>query len=489
MPTIDSDMSCHSRSLRLTSSIDAIVPWLATHGRRRWWAICLSVVMMLTGMSFMLAWNAIVHHEGSWATPGDMWGMLRGAHYVAWGYIGGLYSPDTGILTFPGMPILLAPVAGLVGQLHLTESFLPFFLPRPAAALIVMPVEILLASTVVFACDALADRLGVTAGRRGALGLAVACLAWPVAVVWGHAEDALAMTFACYALVALFDKRWTSVGWLLGVGILIQPLVALLLPLVVAAAPAAKRIALATRSAILSVVLIGVSYAGNAGDTYRALVDQPTPPDVNHATPWVALAPSVGTRGGPAHHAFTLVPGLGHPSLSTVLSPAGVNLVAGGPARLIDLVLVLSVAVFIARHRMNEVELAWVAVAALASRCLFEAVMTPYYLAPPLILALVLAARQDARRFWAAVVLALEVTVFAYHHLEPWVWWVPIVLGLFAIVALAFPKGLVQRSSADKSSIEHRSVTDLTLDPGGRPRATRRPSPDRRDHDDEVAFA
>jgi hypothetical protein len=65
--------------------------------------------------------------------------------------------------------------------------------------------------------------------------------------------------------------------------------------------------------------------------------------------------------------------------------------------------------------------------------------MTPYYLAPPLFLCLVLAARQPARRFAAAAVLSLEVTVFAYHHLHPWVWWPPVVASLGTIVALCYP--------------------------------------------------
>ena len=64
--------------------------------------------------------------------------------------------------------------------------------------------------------------------------------------------------------------------------------------------------------------------------------------------------------------------------------------------------------------------------------------MTPYYLAPPLIMCLIMAALQSRKRFWAAVILALEVTVFAYHHLNPWAWWLPVVVGL-AAVALGYP--------------------------------------------------
>ena len=56
---------------------------------------------------------------------------------------------------------------------------------------------------------------------------------------------------------------------------------------------------LAVRSALLSAFLVGVAFAGNAADTYRQLVQQPTPPAINHATPWAALAPKLNFTGVP----------------------------------------------------------------------------------------------------------------------------------------------------------------------------------------------
>jgi len=395
--------------------------------------------MLAVGMVFMVEWNPLVHHLSSWATPGDLWGMVRAAHYVQWGFLGGIYTPSNGIVTFPGMPILLSPATWLSGNLHLTESFLPFFLPRPTAALIFEPLEILLAATVVFASDALAERLGVSRRLRTPLCFAVGALAWPTAVVWGHAEDALAMTFALYALVALMDGRWSGLGWLLGAGIVIQPLVALLAPLVLAAAPTGRRVAVAVRSAAISLFLVGVAFAGDAKDTYRALVNQPTPPSVNHATPWVALAPKVISGSVPMRHEVTLIPGIGHLALTAAKASPPVALVAGGPGRLIDIALVLLLSLYVWRRPQPTVNVLWLAALVLASRCFFEAVMTPYYLAPPLILVLVMTARLSARRFWPAVILSLELSAFAYHHLEPWVWWLPIVSGLSAILALGYP--------------------------------------------------
>src|ERR1019366_7295007 len=83
---------------------------------------------------------------------------------------------------------------------------------------------------------------------------------------------------------------------------------------------------------------------------------------------------------------------------------------------------------------------------------------TPYYVAPPLILALAIASRQGRKRFWAATLIALETMVFAYHYLSPWAWWLPVVAGTAAVIALGFPN----RSPA---------VTELSTPPasGDRP--------------------
>jgi hypothetical protein len=95
---------------------------------RRRWPIIFSVVFFLTGVAFLLAWNPLVHHVSAWATGGDLWGIYRGAHYVGWGSVGDLYTNGTGIVAFPGMAVLLSPVALITWHLHMTESFGPYTL-------------------------------------------------------------------------------------------------------------------------------------------------------------------------------------------------------------------------------------------------------------------------------------------------------------------------------------------------------------------------
>jgi hypothetical protein len=421
--------------------------------REHQWPLILTLAVVVAGMGYMFGWNPLVHRGDTWATGGDLWGIFRAAHYVGWGDVGGIYAPGNGVVAFPGMALLLAPVAMLAGHLNMTETYGQWVLARPTAALVLMPIELLLCSTVIFAADALARSLDVARRRRIWLCVVVAIVAWPTAAVWGHAEDALAMTFAIYAMVAMRNEKWARMGWLLGFGIVMQPLVALLLPLFVATTPRGQRFLLAIRSAAISVVLVSMAFAGDAADTYRQLVNQPTPPSINHATPWASLSPRLNSNPLRTSRYTLLTREHGRLATEVITATGRVGIeVAGGPGRMIDVALALVLAVFVWRRPQSSIGILWLAAAVLASRCIFEPVMTPYYLAPPLFLGLIMVARLETKRFVAASVLALEVTVFAYHHLNPWVWWLPIVASLIGILALGYPGGLVIRKESTSES-------------------------------------
>ena len=392
----------------------------------------------------MLLWQPVVHHRQQWATGGDLWGIWRAAHYVAWGFVGGVYSPGTGVVSFPGMAIVLAPLTMVSSQLGLTESVNPVVLPHPTAALLLQPAEILLSSTAIFAANAVAAQLGADTRRRLAVCLVVGLLAWPVGVLWGHAEDTLAVAVAMYALLAADNRKWSRCGWLFSCAIVIQPLVALLLPVIIAVSPAGQRLRTLGRSAVLPIFLLGVAFAGNAAGTWKAVVTQPTPPIVNHATPWVALAPVVGSVKLGAHQlSTTIVSASGRFAFHAVHAEhvrgaTGIE-VSGGPGRFVYVAFALAAGLFVWRRPQPTVRLFWIAALVLGGRCLFEAVMTPYYLAPPLILAIVVASRSPGLRFWCASTVAFATSVFAYLSFSPWIWWPPVVAGSAVVLALAFP--------------------------------------------------
>ena len=305
-------------------------------------------------MVFMLKWFPVVDHTQSWAVGGDSWGIYRGAQYVSWGDLGGIYNQGTGIVSFPGMEILLAPIAMIGDHFNLISSYGPFAIPRPSVALLLVPVELLLAVTVIFAADALAERMGVSSRRRIWMCLMVGVVAWPTAAVWGHAEDSLAVTFALYAMVAMLDRRWARMGWLFGFGIALQPLVGLMLPLFLGCTPRGQRLIVAVRSAALSAFLVLIAFAGDASDAYRALVQQPTPPSINHATPWAWLAPVVPGSAAPSGHLAGLAAGTrpGHVVLHSAFVTGGQSVVyvSGGPGRMIDVVLALMIGIYVWRR-------------------------------------------------------------------------------------------------------------------------------------------
>jgi hypothetical protein len=99
----------------------------------------------------------------------------------------------------------------------------------------------------------------------------------------------------------------------------------------------------------------------------------------------------------------------------------------------------------------------------LATRCLFEAVMTPYYLVPPLVLLAVVAARRPPARFLLVVGSAVAVSLFAYLRLDPWAWWLPVVAGLTLTVALARPPSTTGRALADRAA-DLRAPSDRAAD-------------------------
>jgi hypothetical protein len=429
----------------------------------RKWPIAVVAVMLGVGAAFMFGWIPLVYHRPGWDTGGDLWGIFRGAHYVAWGDLGGVYTPGTGMVTLPGIAILLAPVAMIGSKFHLLESYAPIFFVHPTVALILQPVELLLAGTVVFGADALSERLGVDRRRRIAVCALVGLVAWPVAALWGHAEDVLAMTFAMYALDSAIVGKWSRCGWLLGFGIVMQPLVALLLPLLLGFAPSGKRVLLGIRALVLSAIFVGVAFAGNPSGTYLSLVRQPTPPSVNHATPWSGLAPTVSAAGTAVATSIQSISQAGHRmlTLSSSTVHAG-STVSGGPGRILDLLLAVLLGVFVARRRPSATGLVWWALVVLGSRCFFEAVMTPYYLAPPVVLGLVLASLAPGRRFWTASGITVGVSVFAYLHLSPWSWWLPIVAGMASILYLTHPAHLAE----SRHSPARRTTSDLTRESG-----------------------
>src|SRR5580658_8866105 len=117
--------------------------------RRRAWPLAVTIAFVVTGMAYSLFWAPVVRHHPYWVTPGDLWATYRAAHWVGWGDLGGIYGAGTALVTFPGILLVLAPVAMLTGALGMSESF-PKFLAHPTSWLVLGPYEMLLSAIALF---------------------------------------------------------------------------------------------------------------------------------------------------------------------------------------------------------------------------------------------------------------------------------------------------------------------------------------------------
>ncbi len=396
-----------------------------------------AAAVVVLGMALSLLGGSIFGHSGAWVSPDDIWGTLRAAHMVGWGGEGAIYQQHTGYLSFPGLPVLLAPVAMLSGALHLSES-LPLYLPHPTAWLLLGPVEMALGTVVLFPLDAVARRFGVPRARRTGVVWAAAALIWPVVAVWGHPEDLLAVAFSLYALLAAFDERWTRSAVLLAVALAFQPLAVLVVPIVLARLPWRQWLRCAAIVVAPSALLLVAPLAHAWRTTLHTLVDQPTFPTTGHPTPWVALAPLIARAR--TIHAATEAMGRAAAGRAAPLPSRAVEVVAGGPGRLIAIACVLALAVVIARRRPSEHAVLWLAALGLSLRCVFESVMFPYYVVPGLLLALVAASVAGRWRLMGAVGFAVACTWIAYWHAPRWDYYFAVVVTLLGAWVAGVPR-------------------------------------------------
>ena len=405
---------------------------------RRSWPIGVAIVYVALGLLYCFRWDSVVLHIPScWVWPNDLWGSYRASSNMAHGHFGSIYT--FGFLEFPGILVALAPFGALSGVLHTsflqiaTANRLPpaypqsfvgpglvgspvyhssagYFAVHPQWLLLVAPYALMLSSIALFAFDALAERLQISRPRRAVLCIAEAVLLWNMTVRWGHPEDAVAIALAVYALIFALDGRFVGAGWLIGAALAFQPLVLLMLPPLLALAGRRNVFGMAIRSVLPAAVLIAGPLIANFRATVHALVDQPSSPSLNHATPWTALSPDAG--GG---------------------------LVAAGPIRILGLVLAGGIGIWIYRKSVTRPGLiVWSCALGLALRPYTESVMTAYYPWAALAVGLVVAA-QCGRRFGVAVVVAITTTVLAEQHLGWLPWWTIQIAGVTGLILMAAP--------------------------------------------------
>ena len=275
------------------------------------------------------------------------------------------------------------------------------------------PAATLLASSALFAVDAVARHWQLSDGRRLALALVGALGVGNVVAGWGHPEDCVALAFVVWAALAM-ERRGLAgaprAALLLGLGIAFQPLAILgVVPVLCRLdwrdAPAVWRGACVAPS--LCVLLLAPVLA-EAHETLTVLVRQPFEPKFVSFTPLTHLAPVIG-------------PGTD----------------GGGPTRLLATVLSMALALAVCRRRHDLQTVLAVTAAAFFLRVLLETELNWYYLWPVPALCLLLSMRRGSARF-ALCTAAFVLSVILGNHDEVHrigLWW-PALMGTLVVMML-----------------------------------------------------
>ena len=391
-------------------------------------------------MAYSLFWDSVVHHSPIWLTPPDLWNTFRASQYVVWRGEGQIYNNPAAFQTFPGIAVILMPIAKLSGSLQLTAN-VGVTLPRPSTWWFLGPTELWLGASLLFPLDDLAKRLSIPSRRRMILTGFEAALVWPTVAMWGHPEDALSLAFAIYALLSAFDAKWLRTSVLFGCAIAIQPLVLLMLPIAIALLPVKYWPRVTSIAIFPSALLLLSPLVQEWGPTTRILLKQPNYVANNHPTPWVSLAPVIQPSHWQLFNSFKqVVQANGQiQNVATVTRARTLPVVAAGPGRIIAIVIACLLGAAVLRLKPKLVHVVWLAALALSLRCLFEPVMVPYYLLPAIAIALVASASSTRNRFIIASVAALVCTRVSYLHLSPWDYFLAFAIPLALLLLVSLP--------------------------------------------------
>jgi hypothetical protein len=370
-------------------------PWRA--------AVIIGLLVAAAGMVYSIALAPWVRGVPNWWIPPDAWVNLFASHWVANAGIAYVYESSALFVATPLFPVLLVPIAVLGSHWSLGES-LPFVLRHPSMWWLYGPVMMGSGILVLHA----ARRLLTVAGARFGLGRVqwalVPLAVFPMAVIFGHAEDVLALALVMWGVAAQVRRRHVWAGILFGLAVASKQWALLGVPLLVATSPRESR----------------KWVVGTAVGIPAAFLLTPLVADWGHASK-ALLNP----------RAFVT---LGHRAIWLVGSHVTVD---GTPFRLGAFVLAFALAWRLRGEQSATRMMAGFAVG-FAGRILFEPVVFSYYLGPGLAF-LLLHERLSEGTVRRTLVVGTLLLVYFSAHPQLVLWWLgaSVMLSMLAASAVA----------------------------------------------------
>lgn len=205
------------RTQRPAGAAERMSTWVAD--RRA--PVVAALAMLLPVMAYSLLGHSGLHGgRYELVTPSDLWGLVASSWALVHGQFAHIYVVPQGTLTSPpALEVALAPVL-LIAQ---ATGLAAHHAGQPIGLwLLIAPVVLAFASTLLFAVDAIARHWGLSEGRRLGLALASALGVANVAGLWGHPEDCIAVAMVLWSALAV-ERQGPAAGpraaLLLGVGI------------------------------------------------------------------------------------------------------------------------------------------------------------------------------------------------------------------------------------------------------------------------------
>jgi hypothetical protein len=200
------------------------------------------------------------------------------------------------------------------------------------------------------------------------------------------------------------------------------------------------------RACLLPAGLLAVVLAIDARDVMNSVIKEPNFPLIDQPTPWARLSPDLG------HHT-----------------------IGAGPSRVVALVVAVALGGLAWRWRTDWTRLLWLGACMLATRGVFEAVMVPYYVAPALLLGLLVAVA--TLPWWRVLLVAASSGLVVYQFNSRsgslWTWWLESAGALVLTMVLASP--LAGRSRVRPDASGPTSHVEAPLEPSVDPAADLEP--------------